>query len=509
MPTPFLYMRNRSSSHAQCAVFKDSDRQLVQIGNDFGTTETDITTAPSNRCGNRAIHWGNDILAINGDTIWKYDTLTQGSGGTGDWEIFHQFSSYNGSAQTLYNAGLIPCSISGSGLLLTSYPHSAGAGQSAYVRIYGDGTVEEMPAISYGGGGDHDNQITSNGMWLSARHYQEQLIYGNRSFIGRQYVYDIATNTHFTRSPKSYGGSAIPGRSQIAIMRNKAFSIDQTGTSTAGEGGDQTGSDVGIWKWDIGPSFDDQVRQVRPDCEVTGGQNHSTDQDGSYAQIEINGKIYLFGANGGNTTYQLWEIDLDQGEPFDLVSSVDISSLLPAAITSINPASHWKALWRVDTITNGPENPIYEIEFTDGANTARRVFSWDTAPTGSGWTSKGSAMTGREFAWIDAVDSGPYSLAAINVSQPRLTVKNIAVSAEYEIFGPSALAGSISLELYFDKNGELTQTKGTILSTDKGTLNGNTVEGLSPGDIVTVRWDAVGDGVLSTDRVKVNGRVFV
>ena len=96
------------------------------------------------------------------------------------------------------------------------------------------------------------------------------------------------------------------------------------------------------------------------------------------------------------------------------------------------------------------------------------------------------------------------------MSNPNLSLNadGITIDAEFEVSGPTGMSG-IALELYFNKEGELSDTRGTINSTTVGVLVGNTVTELTVGQRPSVNWAAVDDGIVTGDNPKVNARVFI
>ena len=143
MTQPFLYSRVASTPDSQMAVFKDIDRQVVQIGEDFGTDES-IGSMPVTKRFNRCIHWQNDLYFIGRDRIWKYDVEAN----TG-WQSFHIFNtSYAAGHPHPNKLGFTPCSIDGSGVLVTGYGSSVT--QMRLIKIDEDGNVTETPPFTPG-----------------------------------------------------------------------------------------------------------------------------------------------------------------------------------------------------------------------------------------------------------------------------------------------------------------------------------------------------------------------
>lgn len=483
-------MRNRSDSDGQCAVFKEINRQLIQVGNDFGITE-DGGTGPTTELisTNRVIHWGNDLLALNHNTIFKFDVLAGGSGGTGDWETFYTFADRNVSALQAYVMGWTPSSIDGSGVLVTAYPSDNNLDSVIFVKIDKDLNVTEGPQVTHAA----TNFNLNENNFVSPTPYRNQIIFTQRIGNGYIFSYDLKADILTRITPSDYSGSANPGRSQIVIMRDKPFLIDQG-----------VGQNIGIWRLE-GVSA--------PRVGIIPIGTHRVGGDGCYASIDINDKLYVCGAIGPFAgDIRLFEIIFDSSNNVSTVN--DISSLLPTEITTLVPGEVSQAMWRVDNISNGPENLVYELELSRGGSNTRSLFEWINAPTGV-LSFIGNTMTGREFSWIDVTEGSPSPFVwsgsgTLNVSQPclALNLDGLTIDCDFEVFG-SVGASGISLELYFDKEGEIDSTRGAISSTTLGVLAGNRVTGLSDGDKLTVGWSAVADGIVTGDNPKLHGRVFI
>ena len=502
MTQPYLYMRNRSTTAPQCAVFKEINRQLIQIGNDFGTSEG--TAVTKMRCENRAIHWENDVYAVNHDTIYKYDVLAGGSGGTGDWEPFYTFADKHVNANSIPAVmGLIPCSIDGSGVLCTAYPTTNVSNDHIrVVKIDKDLNVTEGPEVLRSSSALF---TVNNNQWASAQSYRNEIIWGINDGVYATYSYDLKTDALTRIIPPDFTSSAGPGTSQYAVLRDTLYFVHQQDRADVGG----VEKYIGIWRLDGG---------ISTNVGYITSVIHHPRFDGCLALMAFNDKLYLCGSVNGTSYGALYEIEIDANGLAAPISptavTTNLSSLLPGALTSTWTGgfkNHFKTLWRIDSITTGPENPIVELEVsTNGdADGTRGLWTWNTAPTGNNWTFQGNVMNGRQFSWVNVMagSTSPYMWAGsgvLNAQQPCLSISSdaLAIDVQTEIFGTPGQSG-ISLEVYFDKEGETVETKGKIAAPTKGVLVGNTVTNLAVGDILSVRWEAVSDGIQPGDNPKV------
>lgn len=486
MTQPYLYLRNRSSTLPQAAAFKEINRQLIQIGADFGESDN---ASSFMRAENKIIHWSNSLLAINATGIWQYDISTEGP-----WTVMHSFANFHGSALLSNTAGFCPCSIDGSGVLVTAYPDASDVDGFRVVKIDKDLNVVEGPAVvgSFGFGFNSDQNH-----WKGMTSYRNRLLWQIRS-EGALHSYDLKTDSLTEISLPNYVSSATPGVSQITIINDKPFLIHQGPTSD-------------ITTWRIDGTIATEIG--------SWGFDHSANEAGCYALTSISGDLYLFGRIESTDKWTLRRMNLDSNGNF--VSTEDLDYLLSTQITDQTLgalSANDFAMWRIDQVTNGPENPIYELEIAPANDGARQLYTWNNAPLGSGdsgWTFHGSTMTAKQFSWIDSTNgsSSPFvwpGSGVLNASQPNLSINadGLTIDAEFEIYGPVGESG-ISLELYFDKEGELDSTMGSLNSATTGTLNGDVVEGLIVGDVVSVNWNAVGDGIVNGDNPKIHARVFI
>jgi hypothetical protein len=488
MSQPFLYMRNASQTLPDCAVFIDLDGQLVQVGADFGVSEDDTTLAQ--KTFNRVIHWKNDLYAINNKTIFKYDVAF----GSGTWEVFYTFANPSVLAKTTYTMGFVPCSIDGSGVLCTAYPTNDTPDDTfRVVKIDKDMNVTEGPAINAVFGTTHEFDDVDVSHFIAPLSWRNNLIWRtatDASAPDHIDVYDLKTDM-YTKSIIA-DNSSTSNTSQFVILRDKVYGIEREITS----------SDVQLNRLE-GASFIDSG-------EITT-DNYIYAEGGGGGMVVINDKIYvLMLTAGAPSQYRLFELTINVAGNISLVTN--ISSLLPSSITSLT-STNGTTRFRVDNTTNGPENPIYHVEIANGTNAGISLYEWIDAPSGD-IVFIASRMTAQEFSHIQATDgsSGPFiwsGSGTFNVSQPclSLSLDALAMNMDVNIYGSPGATG-ISLEFYFDKQGEFDSTRATISSTSVGVLNSNTVEGLIVGDMVSVRWEAVTDGIVTGDNPKIHGRVF-
>jgi len=482
MTQPNLYMRRMSTSHTQVAVFKEINMQLVQVGSDFGTDEDTATDVPGY---NRVIHWENDLYAINYRSIWKYDVSN-----SGDWGPFYDFASHaiNDTASA-YKMGWTPCSIDGSGVLITAYPTSNVA--MRIVRIDKDFNITEDAAVSPL---PVSFQSPGQGCIMNAISWRNNVVW-NQGGPGAPQInyYDLGTSS--ITNVTNPAGAWVSVQDQLCIYNDKVYKATFLNTSTPQllrlDGSSLT--DLGTIGAQTGPT---QVRQHQ------GG-----------ALVKVGAKLFSFLHDDG-VGWECHEIRLDAAG--DLAGQANVTSIvLPTSLSAAAGGVETSAVIRVDNITNSGLSPIYEMmvydNFTEG--TSSELYRWNNAPSGV-MSLVDVGMDNFRFDRINTNDgtgggriwSGSGTL---NVSQPCLSLNGSNIDAEFSVYGVGQTG--VSLEFLFDKEGEVCNTLGTITSTTSGVLVGNTVTGLNADGFgtLTVTWSAAADGITPGDNPKAAARVFI
>ncbi len=502
MTQAWLYMRTGHATEPQCAVFKSINRQLIQVGNDFGTTEVGaVSDGGASRPYNRVIHWENDLYAINKDTIFKYDVLAGGSGGTGDWEIFYTFLQYSSIAEDYDTMGLIPCSIDGSGVLCTAYATTTfEAAGLRVVKIDKDLNVSEGAVFDMSYGTTESFNRTTTGNFTNPCSYRNLLMWdmsngspGETEGTAQVHVYDLKADTIVR-----YAVGRRRGSCQFAVLRDTVYRI----------GIDAVSDDTSLYKFTGGGWSD---------VGLISTTNNAVEIDGSNSLIAINDKLYTLVWSGVTTTrhWEFYELTIDSNG--DLDSVTDIASLLPTAVSGfVATDARQNSTFLVDHITDGPDNPIYFLDLAFGGGTsANNQYIWNNAPTGL-ITFIANSMDRKGYGQPISAH-GTYGSnilsgsGTLNVSQPclSLNLNGLDIDAQVTVYGSSTTG--VALEIYFDKEGEHPNSRGTISSTTLGSIVGNRVVGLTADNTTkfTVAWAAVTDGIVPGDNPTVAARVFV
>jgi len=493
MTQPFLYIRHKSSVHAQCAVFQEIDGQVVQVGTDFGTSEDSaILTIEQNR----VIHWENDLYAINRDTIFKYDVAN-----SGDWGVWYTFASPRVTELTKgFKMGFTVASIEGSGVLVCAYSPVTEPG-IRFVLI------------------DKDLNVTED------EYFDNDLPNLNDA------------RTHLAKGAVSWRNSIV-FRSTTATVQTRNWdynlkekTLTQNGTTGYNPANPLLVIGDNIYSMGYG-EFDDTCRFLKKfglsylnQAQIGTQERGTTGSNGGMVgtACEIDGKIFLFqpgGNQGDGPGWQCHEITLDSNG--DFLSQANVTSVvLPTSLSSSN-GSETSMMIRIDGVTNSGVDPIYEFinRNNQSQGTSCNLYRWNNAPSGI-LELIDATMNNRAFSDV-ATSNGTgggfiwSGSGTLNAAQPCLSyVAPLGNQPPYNIKCKTTIYGvnqsGVVLELLYDKNGENTITRGTILSTTHGTLINNSASGLVADNTteVTLVWDAISDGIVGGDNPKVSVRVFI
>ncbi len=494
MVQPYLYMRANSTAHAQVAVFKEINMQLVQVGSDFGTVERTVSNGYQTAGDDRVIHWENDLYCVNGNTIYKYDVAN-----SGDWDVFYTYAAPDGV--THHRMGLVACSINGSGLLCTAFSTNA-SNQFRVVKIDKDLNVVEGPVQTrdYSPFGSTSFKTFSN-----PTSYRNNLVWHDGFFNANNgsaiCVYDLETDSLVQPTQ----GLQINGpKSQLVIHQDKIFGIFTWNSS-----GD-------VWSlWRVDGSV---MLRIHDFVDNVGNGGDFGAQGGGSAFIALDGKLYaifITAATATQTdgTWVMKEITVDSNNNF--VSTVDVSSKLPSSLTSTTNRREQNALFRMDNLTKFGVNPDVELLVGGGQvseGVSRGLYRWENAPSGN-IVFVDNGLDAWRFTHVSKIGGDSASIwsgsGTINASQPCLNLQGTNITAKFKVWGASQTG--VSAQLLFATESDPTMTEGTLDGTDAGSLNGNIVEGLTADGTteVTVSWAAAFDGVLTGDNPKVSIRVFI
>lgn len=479
-------MRHKSTAHAQCAVFQEIDGEMIQVGTDFGTSETDAESLQQNR----VIHWENDLYAINRDTIFKYDVAN-----SGDWGHFYTFANPQATElQKQFKLGWTVASVDGSGVLVCGYP-STGGGNITFVQIDKDFNITEEQYTGTWNFGLNDGRNT---LLVNAVSWRNSLVFKSDLATGsvRLYEYNLKEKT-FT----SLGGAnGFQPHDPLLLVNDNIYYMGY------GEFVDSV-----FFHKKSGLSFTNQA--------TIGTQERgtfSTDMRLSGTACEIGGKIFLFypgGDQGDGVGWQCHEITLDSNG--DFLSQANVTSIvLPVELIATNGSAESMTL-RIDGISNSGVDPIYEMIIHTNSNqgTSAELYRWNNAPSGMlefiAHTLNNGAFddistgngTGGGNMWAGS--------GVLNLSQPCLAVAGANIDAEFTVYGSNQ--PGVVLELLYDKQGENPTTRGTIVSTSHGVIINNAVSGLVADNTtkVTIGWGAALDGIVGGENPRVTARVFI
>lgn len=484
MTQAFLHMRHKSSTHSQVAVFKEIDMQLIQVGVDFGVDEDNTNSSP---VFNRILHWENDLYAINDEYIYRYDVQAN----SGTWETFYTWAATS-SAVNNYRGGLTPCSINGSGVLITGY--AGGFDDYKLVKIDKDLNITEY--INTGG---ISAWGTAGAAFMAgAISYRNSIIFWNRTQSNPvAQSYDIETNT-FTTITLPW--NVHSPHNQMCVFNDRVYIVVPKNSER-----------MYLWRLD-GGAFTDLGA-----VSVGNGPNEGSSDEGGGALIESDGKLFALYCNRGSFSWSASELNINSDGGLD--SWADVTSvIIPASLTAKSTSTGSLGVIRTDCVSD-PTSPIYEflVYSTVAEGQSVDLYRWSNHPSG-------------EMSFINAgLDSSRYSSintnngtgggrvwsgsGVINVSQPDLSLNlnGLDIDANFILYGPSPSLGGVSLELYFDKEGEITSTRGTISSTTHGSIVANRVTGLTADNLteITVGWGAVTDGIQIGDNPTLAAKVFI
>jgi len=485
MTQRFLYMRHRSTVHPKCAVFQEIDGEMIQVGTDFGVSELDAVALQQNR----VIHWENDLYAINRDTIFKYDVAN-----SGDWEPFYTLANPETSElKRMFKMGWTPASVEGSGVLVCAYA-SLDTREIAFVRIDKDFNITEEQYL-----GDWQFYLndTRNTLAVNAVSWRNSIVFKSDRATGqvRLYEYNLKEKTMV-----NLGGNGYQAHDPLLVVNDNIYYM-----------GYGQFTDSVFFHKKSGLSF---INQATIGTQERG--TVSTDLRLSGTACEIDGKIFLFypgGNQGDGVGWQCHEITLDANG--DFLSQANVTSVvIPSELSATNGEAESMTL-RIDGVTNSGIDPIYEmmIHANSSQSTSAELYRWSNAPSGI-LELVAHTLNNRSFDDISTGNgTGGGSIwsgsGTLNVSQPCLTVAGANVNCEFTVYGDGQ--AGVALELFYDKEGENTRTRGTIASTTVGSVVGNRVIGLAADNStkITIGWSAALDGIVSGDNPKVSARVFI
>lgn len=490
MTQPFLYLRHRSSAHSQMAVFKDIDRQLVQIGEDFGAGESLVPVGGWLPATNRVIHWQNDLYCVGNFAIWKYDVQNSGL-----WDVFYEYAAPAGNSAQL--GGLTACSIDGVPVLVTMY--GTGSSTGRFVSISTSDIVTESSDKAFKGA-TWNGAVSYVPVW-SPISWRNNLLFMTKIDDRAIHIYDLKSEAlQFTSSVEF-------NVTNLIVFNDKVF--------FAG-GSEADGNRMRLRRLDGNIITDlGNIDNAQPTHRTNG-----TDND-NQCLIAVTGSLYcawgmLDPINNPDATAAQIFID-----PTDntIASTIGRTNTVPAELRFGGglASTATKIIGRIDNISNnGLSPPTYEFEVvqTNGDQAQqRRLYTWN-GDMNTTWTFIDVGLNDFRHDYntqvagstVERIWSGSGTL---NASEPTLVLSGPNILATFKVWGSNQT--QVKAQILFDKEGGLCNTTGTIGSTDVGTIVGNIVEGLTADGTteVTIAWEASLDGITTGDNPKIAIRVFI
>jgi len=490
MTQPFLYIRNKSTTHSAMAVFKDIDGTLVQVGTDFGTGESTAGDTSWNPSINRVIHWQNDIYAVGNQKIWKYDVAN-----SGDWDVFYSFASYGGSLNA-HAMGLHPSSINGVPVLVTMYPDTTTLIRAVYIDT--DGVVTEGAAQA----GGNISLSVANGGWRDCVSFGNKLYWTSRHLSGpftriNAWEIDLATDT---AQLVGYIGTTQHA-SNLCVLNSKVFAIG------------------------VGPSNIMHLYRIDGNSVTDLGsiQNSRRSSTSNYQSslVAVTGCLYATYPDQSlsNSIEGLWATQIILDEYNNISQKIDRPGTIPDDLYDGGAYADYnsRVFPRIDNISNnGRAVPTYEFDVTANGFydvTPRRLYTWN-GDMDTQWTFILSRMDAARYSYITQVCGSTVERVwsgsgTLNAEAPTLELAGTNINATFKVYG--AGQSGVKAELIFDKEGEVCNTVGTLDGTSIGSLSGNIVTGLVADGTteVAISWAAAVDGIATGDNPKVAIRVFI
>jgi len=489
MTQPYLLMRHRSFGQVlPMAVFKSVDQQLIQIGTDFGASENYSRGAGGgiqSSSTNRVINWQNDLYAFGQQIIWKYDTAA-----SGDWGVFYVPGSPN--AQDSIAIGLVAASLDGEPILICGY--GTGDSTGRFVTIDKDGVINESVNKTY----NSTHWSAANEIFAS---FFSPISWRNTIlFVGRRspsifiYSYDLASEILSGSTDVGTFGNSV---SNITILNDTPYVLSNI----------------------TGPTRRTFARidGVFP-TTIAVIKTHTTAVSSFDCIVPVTGCLYAAwynrdGTPGGMEAHQcIFNPDGTVDQVVDVTSTLPTDLRLGGGGFVDNSLDVYA---RVDVVSNdGRPVATYEFEVStsNAEGATRRLYSWD-GDMNSQW----SLVSAGVDVNLDYVCQSNGSVGeriwsgsgTLNASGPILTTVGTNIHAKFTVYGASQTG--VKAEIIFDREGEITNSVGTLISADVGVINGNVLEQLTADGVteITLVWAAAADGLAIGDNPKVAIRVFI
>jgi hypothetical protein len=478
------------------------------IGTSFGAAKSYIPTLlPFVHLDNNVAHW-NGSLWTNAE--WGKLRQVNIPAGSGDWaEILDYSADVVGTANERYLLGIHPIDVNGEPRLITGwvYDRAFATQRMKFVTIDRDGVIRVSAPKEINLPDNVLDDNTGNNLGLR----QSQVYDGQLHFIVQGSAstdeptimsYDPSSETLSQSQGNAFGNSGSVNSTAYTYLNGIRYAIMPNATTAR----------FHLYKVD-GPTWTN-LGQIDP-----RSIGYTTISNNMQVCLFNNGtNLYALTRNTGAAGWNFFRITLLGDGSIDVVSDLT-STVLPAAlsansVSTNNEADVWTNYLDIQSNPGGPPRILLWYAFkTDGvANSQLSLYEFVDDSTELSLLSTGLdgfefSVPHDEFGGGHRVWSGSGELD----SSLRVAAIGSGIDLDLTIKG-SAGAGTISAVLYYD-NGSTRPSGVCTLNTivqGAGSLNGNTIEGLSTGDDVTrVRWDALADGVQDGDKPRVVARTFI
>jgi hypothetical protein len=212
MAPPFLFLRNMGGGSA--AVFRYDGATPTQIGNTFGTAETEN----SNYMGrNRVIQFQNELYAVQNLGIYKLqgDGVTWSNTVPNGGFVFDTPATGN---STIFRSGLYPITINGASHLICIYPRQGSATHRVVTMDAATNTWSETSDLF-----SVAIDITANGGYITEIVYENKFHFTFRDGGGNPVAYVYDPDTGVANSLAFPWTAANGNSSDICIHNGRLF----------------------------------------------------------------------------------------------------------------------------------------------------------------------------------------------------------------------------------------------------------------------------------------------
>lgn len=496
---PYLIMRHKSSDHSQVAVFKDYNKQLVQVGDDFSTIEYNITRNHNFEQG-RVIHWHNALYAVAYDRIWKYVNES------GDWNPIYQFPNFSSSYANVH-LGLYPILVSGNiPLLICSYTRSDGDIHFVKIHTGADGQDAIWQSQEY----DFTVGVGSETCMRSAVTWRDNLCFLFDSLPQSALTLIIYNPTieNLIETNVIDGDSAVYGGDLIVRNNRLYLAAYSPGFSN---------KTLKLWRIIAATTHSELYDYDNSNTENLGINVHA-----ARAWV-LNDAIYILGyISAPSYTWKLYKTVLTDADTIDSVTDLT-SAVLPskfraggteaAAGVASNNTTHWTR--KMDNVSNnGVGAPTIYLQYTRGAaGDSRELYQFIDDSTPLSLIDAGE--DGQRYTECDDICGGGHRIwpgsGVLNISAPTLTMNGPDVEIGFRLFGNNEY---VAVGFSYNLGSDSISNHCTLKYTSHGSISGLNDEFIKSVQadnttLYTVTWDAASDGLEAGYNPRVGGRIFI